>query len=54
MWTWAIHPVYEETCRYIEAHSQPIEHLNIVRTVDELEKDFKTVVAEVDAYKKAL
>ena len=49
----AIHPVYEETCRYIEAHSQPMEHLNIVRTVDELEKDFKVVVAAVDAYKKA-
>jgi hypothetical protein len=53
IWTWAIHPVYEEACRYIEAHSQPIERLNIVRTVDELEKDFKTMVAAVDAYKKA-
>ena len=29
MWTWAIHPVYEETCRYIEGHSQPIERLNV-------------------------
>jgi hypothetical protein len=49
-----IHPVYEEACRYIEAHSQPLEHLNVVRTVDELEKDFKAVVDAVDTYKKAL
>jgi hypothetical protein len=49
-------PIYiylPTTDRYIEAHSQPIERLNIVRTVDELEKDFKTVLAAVDAYKRA-
>jgi recombinational DNA repair ATPase RecF len=45
--------VYDETCRYIEAHSQPMEHLNVVKTIDELENDFKTVLAAIDAYKKA-
>jgi energy-coupling factor transporter ATP-binding protein EcfA2 len=48
-----IHPAYENACRYIEAHSQPLEHLSIVRTVDELEKDFKAVNAAVDEYRAA-
>jgi len=46
-------PIYEATCRYIEAHSQPMEHLNIVRTVDELERDFQIVLHAIDIYRKA-
>lgn len=49
----AIHPVYEATCRFIDSHSQPLEHLNIVKTVDELEKDFRTVLEAVQGYQKA-
>jgi energy-coupling factor transporter ATP-binding protein EcfA2 len=48
-----IYPVYENTCRYIDSHSQPLEHLNITRTVDELETDFRAVLGAVDAYQKA-
>jgi hypothetical protein len=49
-----IFDVYERTCRYIEAHSQPIEQLNVVaRTTKELEEDFKIVVDAIDGYKKA-
>jgi energy-coupling factor transporter ATP-binding protein EcfA2 len=46
--------VYERTCRYIEAHSQPMEQLNVVsRTAKELEDDLKVVVEAIDGYKKA-
>lgn len=48
-----IYPVYETTCRFIDSHSQPLEHLNIVRTVDELDKDFRTVLDAIGAYHKA-
>ena len=48
-----IHPIYEDTCRYIDAHSQPMEHLNIVRTVDELENDFKSVLEAIEVYRQA-
>lgn len=48
-----IFPVYQETCRYIEAHSQPLEHLNVVRTVDELERDLQSVLQAIDGYRKA-
>jgi hypothetical protein len=37
------------TCRYIEAHSQPMEQLHLVsRTAKELEYDFKVVIEAVD------
>jgi hypothetical protein len=46
--------VYERTCRYIDAHSQPLEHLNVVsRTAKELDEDFKLVVDAIEGYKKA-
>ena len=48
-----IHHVYEATCRYIDSHSQPLEHLNIVRNASELERDYRTVVEAIDNYKKA-
>jgi hypothetical protein len=49
-----IFSVYERTCRYIEAHSQPMEQLNVVsRTAKELENDLKVVVDAIDGYKKA-
>jgi len=48
-----IHRVYEETCRYIDSHSQPLEHLNIVRNASELERDYRAVVEAIDSYKKA-
>lgn len=49
-----IHKVYEETCRYIDSHSQPLEHLNIVRTVTELESDFGIVSQAIADYKAAV
>lgn len=48
-----VYPIYENTCRYIDSHSQPLEHLNITRTVDELEADFSAVLAAVESYQQA-
>jgi energy-coupling factor transporter ATP-binding protein EcfA2 len=48
-----IFPIYENACRYIDSHSQPLEHLNIVRTVDELEQDLHKVLDAIEAYQKA-
>jgi len=46
--------VYERTCRYIEAHSQPMEQLSVVsRAANELEQDFKVVLEAIEGYKKA-
>ena len=48
-----IYPIYKNTCRYIDSHSQPLEHLNIVRTVDELDADFRAVLGAVETHQKA-
>jgi hypothetical protein len=48
-----IYPVYENTCRFIDSHSQPLEHLNIVRTVAELERDVRAVLDAIESYQKA-
>ena len=48
-----IYPIYESTCRYIDSHSQPLEHLNIIRTVDELKADFDALLGAVESYQKA-
>lgn len=49
----AIVPVYERACRAIEAHSQPLETLNVRPTLDELRQDWETVQQALKAYEKA-
>ena len=46
-------PVFEECCRTIASHSQPLETLNIRPTLDGLKKDLKRVNDAVEAYQKA-
>lgn len=49
-----LYPIYEDSCRYIDSHSQPTEQLNVVpRTVQELEKDFRNVTDALDSYLQA-
>jgi len=40
----ALGPVFEKACRYIASHSQPIETQGIRPTLDELKKDYKTII----------
>jgi hypothetical protein len=49
----AIVPVHERACRAIEAHSQPLETLNVRPTLDELRQDWDTVQQALKAYEKA-
>jgi len=39
----AIYPVYEDCCRYIGSHSQPLETLNVRPTLETLKDDWKKV-----------
>jgi recombinational DNA repair ATPase RecF len=39
----AINPIYEDCCRYIGSHSQPLETLNVRPTLDTLKADWKKV-----------
>jgi hypothetical protein len=48
----AIYPIYEDSCRYIGSHSQPLETLNVRPTLDLLKADWKKVQAARDAYAK--
>ncbi len=48
-----LYPIYKRCCRFIDSHSQPREHLNIVRTIDELEEDFSSILEARTLYKKA-
>ncbi len=47
-----IFPLYEKSCRIIEAHSQPLETLGIRPTLDELKADRDSLLAARDAYVK--
>jgi hypothetical protein len=48
-----INPVYDDSCRYIGSHSQPLETLNIRPTLDTLKEDWNKVQTARDAYLKA-
>lgn len=48
-----IFPLYEKSCRIIEAHSQPLETLGIRPTVDELKADRDSLLAARETYLKA-
>jgi hypothetical protein len=48
----AIYPVYEDSCRYIGSHSQPLETLNVRPTLAMLKTDWKKVQDARDAYSK--
>lgn len=50
----AIYLIYDKLCRYVDSHSQPGEHLNMILAAEELEKDAKAVLKAVSAYKAAL
>jgi hypothetical protein len=45
----AIFPVYEDSCRYIGSHSQPMETLNVRPTLAMLKADWKKVQDARDA-----
>lgn len=48
----AITPLFEDCCRYIASHSQPMETLNVRPTLDTLKADWKKLQASRDAYTK--
>ena len=48
----AIYPIYENCCRYIGSHSQPIETLNVRPSIEALKADWKKVLDVRDAYAK--
>ena len=48
----AIYPIYEDCCRYIGSHSQPLETLNVRPTLETLKEDWKTILRVRDAYIK--
>lgn len=47
-----IAPLFEKACRLIVAHSQPLETLNVVPTLDELRADWKTLTDARSGYMK--
>ena len=47
-----IHPLFEDCCRYIGSHSQPMETLNVRPTLDTLKTDWKRLQEARDAYMK--
>jgi energy-coupling factor transporter ATP-binding protein EcfA2 len=47
-----INAIYEDCCRYIGSHSQPLETLNVRPTLDTLKADWKKVQEARDAYAK--
>jgi AAA domain-containing protein len=49
----AIVPVYERACRAIEAHSQPLETLNVRPTLDDLRSDWDIVQKALKSYDTA-
>jgi AAA domain len=46
----AIYPIYEDCCRYIGSHSQPLETLNVRPTLTVLKEDWKKVLDARAAY----
>lgn len=46
-------PVFEDCCRYIASHSQPLETLNVRPTLDIFRSDLRQVMAARDAYQAA-
>ncbi len=48
----AITPLFEDCCRYIGSHSQPLETLNVRPTLDKLKADWKKLQEARDAYIK--
>jgi len=48
-----IMPVYDRSCRVIEAHSQPLETLSVRATLAELRADWDTLQAALKAYETA-
>lgn len=51
--TEAICPVFDDCCRYMESHSQPLETLNVRPTLDTFKADLKKVLEARDAYLQA-
>lgn len=47
-----VNPIYEDCCRYIGSHSQPLETLNIRPTLETLKADWKKVQDARDGYAK--
>lgn len=47
-----INAIYEDCCRYIGSHSQPMETLNVRPALDTLKADWKKVQEARDAYTK--
>jgi hypothetical protein len=47
-----INPLFEDCCRYIASHSQPMETLNVRPTLDMLKADWKKLQDARDAYGK--
>jgi recombinational DNA repair ATPase RecF len=48
----AIYPIYEDCCRYIGSHSQPLETLNVRPTLTMLKADWQKVLDARTAYAK--
>jgi hypothetical protein len=48
--TEVICPVFEDCCRYIASHSQPLETLNVRPTLETFKADLQKVIAARDAY----
>jgi recombinational DNA repair ATPase RecF len=46
-------PVFEDCCRYIASHSQPLETLNVRPTLDSFKADLKKILDARDAYMNA-
>ena len=46
-------PVFEDCCRFMSSHSQPLETLNVRPTLERAKQDFKKVQDARDAYIKA-
>jgi hypothetical protein len=46
-----IMPVFEDCCRFMSGHSQPLETLNVRPTLDDLKAAWKTVQEALTAYK---
>lgn len=46
--------VFDDACRYIDGHSQPLAALNVVPTLDDLERDWAEMLSTQKAYSSAL
>jgi hypothetical protein len=51
--TAVIVPIYERACRAIEAHSQPLETLNVRPTLEGLRNDWDVLQKALKDYKAA-